>query len=216
MSAPPVELHSSAEQHVDSDFEFLDSLQEDALLRLSDQYVEYLKRIKDNWSSCHAAKILTVELVRYIVPRFRQLSAPLRVRILTSFFYLKDTLRTSAQAKLLKILNYTETDSNEWVRKMGQLVKPFILNGMIDLRLLDTETAFRIITFIDQNKGSGVKGSSKDGLDSVHTCNVQLSDKSPLTHKPAFNTDEYTQYYPKMNFDVLGDHILKRVNDSRV
>lgn len=86
------------QQRVDSDCEFVESVDEEVLKKLSDQYVEYLKLIKDNWSSCHASKILSLDLVRYIVPRFRQLSAPLRVRILTSFFYIKDNLVSHIRA----------------------------------------------------------------------------------------------------------------------
>ncbi|AFZ79960.1 hypothetical protein BEWA_028090 [Theileria equi strain WA] len=78
------------EQFHDSD-EF-SAISDSELKKLSDYYVEYLKLIKDNWSSCHAAKILTRDLLKYIVPRFRQLSAPLRVRILTSFLYIKENL----------------------------------------------------------------------------------------------------------------------------
>ncbi|KAK1939565.1 hypothetical protein X943_001080 [Babesia divergens] len=204
------------EQHrVDSDCEFVESVDEEVLKKLSDQYVEYLKLIKDNWSSCHASKILSLDLVRYIVPRFRQLSAPLRVRILTSFFYIKDNLRIAAQPKLMKIFNYAETDANEWVRKMVQLVKPFIINGMIDLRLIDTETAFRIITFIDEHKDSSMQGTTKDGLDSIHTCNVKQSNVLS-SQKTKSSSDEYTQYYPKMNFDLLGNEITRRAYTSRM
>ncbi|CDR97643.1 hypothetical protein, conserved [Babesia bigemina] len=189
-----------------------DMTTDESLRQLSDQYVEYLKLIKDNWSSCHASKMLNVELVQYIVPRFRQLSAPLRVRILTSFFYLKDTLRVEAQDNLMEVLGFAETDANEWVRKMGQLLRPFILNGMIDLRLIDTETAFRIITFLDEHKDSTYY--EKEGLDSVHICSVKESDGS-VASNGIQNDDEYTQYYPRVNFDKLGDTILKRAVNRR-
>ncbi|ORM40395.1 uncharacterized protein BXIN_1993 [Babesia sp. Xinjiang] len=204
------------ENQVDSDCEFVDTADEDLLKRLSDQYVEYLKLIKDNWSSCHASKVLTLELVRYIVPRFRQLSAPLRVRILTSFFYLKDTLRIEASSKLLKVLNYAETDANEWVRKMGQLVKPYILNGMIDLRLIDTETAFRIITFLDEHKDPETNYYAKEGLDAVHMCDVKNFETAQQSAVGRTNDDEYTQYYPQMNFDLLGDAILHRATAQQL
>ncbi|GFE53887.1 hypothetical protein BaOVIS_012910 [Babesia ovis] len=221
-------MEQEEEKHVDSDCNFVDTAEEELLRKLSDQYVEYLKLIKDNWSSCHASKVLTFELVRYIVPRFRQLSAPLRVRILTSFFYLKDTLRIEARPKLLKILNYAETDANEWVRKMGQLVKPYILNGMIDLRLIDTETAFRIITFLDEHKGiEGFMGENnatdpemnyyaKEGLDSIHMCNVKTYEAAHGSDATKANDDEYTQYYPQLNFDVLGDTIVRRATTQKL
>ncbi|GIX65623.1 EtCHP39 protein [Babesia caballi] len=196
----------------DSDYEFLAAAEENLLGRLSDQYVEYLKLIKDNWSSCHAAKVLSVELVRYIVPRFRQLSAPLRVRILTSFFYIRDSLRVDAHAKLLKLLSFTETDANEWVRKMGQLVKPFILNGMIDLRLIDTETAFRIITFLDEHNDPEAKYYAKEGLDSVHMCSINNYEHTHDSFLQKSSGDEYTQYYPQANFDDLGEAILRRAD----
>ncbi|EDO07039.1 uncharacterized protein BBOV_IV006830 [Babesia bovis T2Bo] len=205
-----------AENKVDSDCDFVDKADESLLRKLSDQYVEYLKLIKDNWSSCHATKVLSFDLIRYIVPRFRQLSAPLRVRILTSFFYLKDTLRLSARPKLMKIINYAETDANEWVRKMGQLVQPYILNGMIDLRSIDTETAFRIITFLDEHKDPEMNYYAKEGLDAVHMCNVKGTMTRRQTDMAKNNDDEYTQYYPQMNFDILGETIVKRATSQRM
>lgn len=78
--------------YADSDNDWFKTISEADLKKISDQYVEYLKLIKDNWSSCHASKVLNNKLIRYIAPRFRQLSAPLRVRILTSFLYIKDHL----------------------------------------------------------------------------------------------------------------------------
>lgn len=59
---------------------------------LSAKYVAYLGCIKDNWSSCHAAKLLDEELISYLKPRFIVLSTPLKVRVLTSFLYIKSDL----------------------------------------------------------------------------------------------------------------------------
>lgn len=59
---------------------------------LSAKYVAYLGFIKDNWSSCHAAKLLDEELISYLRPRFVLLSTPLKVRVLTSLLYIKSDL----------------------------------------------------------------------------------------------------------------------------
>lgn len=60
--------------------------------QLSEKYVAYLGCIKDNWSSCHAAKLLTEDLIEYLRPRFVLLSTPLKVRVLTSLLYIKPEL----------------------------------------------------------------------------------------------------------------------------
>lgn len=59
---------------------------------LSSRYIAYLRSIKDNWSSCHAARLLTPALLVYIHQRFLMLSTPLKVRVLTSFLYLRPAL----------------------------------------------------------------------------------------------------------------------------
>lgn len=59
---------------------------------ISAKYVAYLGCIKDNWSSCHAAKLLDEELISYLRPRFVLLSTPLKVRVLTSLLYIKADL----------------------------------------------------------------------------------------------------------------------------
>ena len=63
---------------------------------LSARYVAYLGCIKDNWSSCHAAKLLDENLIAYLRPRFVLLSTPLKVRVLTSFLYIKPDLVSRA------------------------------------------------------------------------------------------------------------------------
>lgn len=200
----------------DSDNDYFKNISESDLKRISDQYVEYLKLIKDNWSSCHASKILNQKLIRYIVPRFRQLSAPLRVRILTSFLYIKEYLRKECQKQLVKILKFAETDANEWVRKMGKLVKPYVDTGMIDLRLIDTETAFRIITFLDEKlmETPGKEYKRKPGIDEVHMCNPDDFDfeneAQGRSRSQASKDDEYTLYTPRQNFDILGESMLRR------
>ncbi|XP_952762.1 uncharacterized protein TA07285 [Theileria annulata] len=194
----------------DSDNDWFKNISESDLKKISDQYVEYLRFIKDNWSSCHASKILNNKLIRYITPRFRQLSAPLRVRILTSFLYIKEHLRLECQKQLLKILKFSETDANEWVRKMGKLVKPYINTGMIDLRLIDTETAFRIITFLDEKllESGCDEYIRKPGIDEVHICNPNEFDFENKNKNS--KDDEYTLYTPRHNFDFLGETLIKK------
>ncbi|EAN31421.1 hypothetical protein TpMuguga_04g00069 [Theileria parva strain Muguga] len=198
--------------YADSDNDWFKTISEADLKKISDQYVEYLKLIKDNWSSCHASKVLNNKLIRYIAPRFRQLSAPLRVRILTSFLYIKDHLRLECQKQLVKILKFSETDANEWVRKMGKLVKPYVNTGMIDLRLIDTETAFRIITFLDEKllESGHEEYIRKPGIDEVHICNPNEFDFELKTRGKISKDDEYTLYTPRHNFDFLGEALVKR------
>ncbi|KAK2194945.1 hypothetical protein BdWA1_001133 [Babesia duncani] len=211
--------HFQAESKVaDSDVEYLKCIGDNELVALSDQYVEYLKLIKDNWSSCRAAKILSYSLLRYIVPRFRQLSAPLRVRMLTSFLYLKDALRNQCQKKLVKILNFAETDANEWVRKMGQLVRPYVVTGMMDLRLIDTETAFRIITFLDERLAESPHDGEylrKDGLDNIHISNPESIDSVGESGSRTCKDDETSFYTARLNFDRLGDALVTRAQYKR-
>ncbi|BAM42457.1 conserved hypothetical protein [Theileria orientalis strain Shintoku] len=193
------------------DTEYFKNITEVDLKKISDQYVEYLKLIKDNWSSCHASKMLNKNLLsRYIVLRFRQLSAPLRVRILTSFLYIKEYLRIDCQKQLVRISKFAETDANEWVRKMGKLVKPYINTGIIDLRLIDTETAFRIITFLDEKllESGDAEYVRKSGIDEVHICNPNDFDFEHMNE--IIKDDEYTLYTPRHNFDYLGETIEKR------
>lgn len=164
---------------------------------LSNQYVEYLKLIKDNWSSCHAAKVLSFELICYLEQRFLQLSAPLRVRILTSFLYIKESIRVNCCDKILKILELGETDSNEWVRKMSRLSRPYIKTGIMDLKETDTETAFRIINFLDDKQNNdGCEYAVKPGLEYVHICDIS---DTQVNHG-----DEYTLFMPRRNFDIIG------------
>ena len=66
---------------------------------LSARYVSYLGCIKDNWSSCHAAKLLDENLIAYLRPRFVLLSTPLKVRVLTSFLYIKPDLVSNKYTK---------------------------------------------------------------------------------------------------------------------
>ncbi|AFZ79958.1 hypothetical protein BEWA_028070 [Theileria equi strain WA] len=96
---------------------------------------------------------------------------------------------------------------------MGKLVKPYVNTGMIDLRLIDTETAFRIITFLDERllespeEGAYIR---KPGVDSVHTCNFELDDDVYCSNGNISKDDEYTLFTPRSSFDALGDAITQR------
>lgn len=140
---------------------------------LSAKYVAYLGCIKDNWSSCHAAKLLDEELIAYLRPRFVLLSTPLKVRVLTSLLYIKADLREKCSERLSEITKEGETDPNEWVKKLSRILIPYISSGRIDLRETDTETAFRIINFLDEQKALNPQQGpyrQKAGLEEQHMC----------------------------------------------
>ncbi|CBZ51721.1 conserved hypothetical protein [Neospora caninum Liverpool] len=141
---------------------------------LSSRYIAYLRSIKDNWSSCHAARLLTPALLVYIHQRFIMLSTPLKVRVLTSFLYLRPALREASKDVLTEILKEAETDPNEWVKKLSRILVPYISSGRVDLRETDTETAFRIISFLDEQQALHPEEGPyrrKGGLEEQHMCN---------------------------------------------
>ncbi|PHJ24475.1 apicomplexan specific protein [Cystoisospora suis] len=140
---------------------------------LSSRYIAYLRSIKDNWSSCHAARLLTPALLVYIYQRFLMLSTPLKVRVLTSFLYLRPALREGSKDVLTGILKEAETDPNEWVKKLSRILMPYISSGRVDLRETDTETAFRIISFLDEQHALHPEEGNyrrKGGLEQQHIC----------------------------------------------
>ncbi|PFH34796.1 hypothetical protein BESB_068290 [Besnoitia besnoiti] len=144
---------------------------------LSSRYIAYLRSIKDNWSSCHAARLLTPELLVYIHQRFIMLSTPLKVRVLTSFLYLRPRLRESSKDILGEILKEAETDPNEWVKKLSRILVPYISSGRVDLRETDTETAFRIISFLDEQRALHPEDGNykrKGGLEEQHLCDPEF------------------------------------------
>ncbi|KEP60600.1 UNVERIFIED_CONTAM: hypothetical protein HHA_284570 [Hammondia hammondi] len=144
---------------------------------LSSRYIAYLRSIKDNWSSCHAARLLTPALLKYIHQRFIMLSTPLKVRVLTSFLYLRPALREASKDVLTEILKEAETDPNEWVKKLSRILVPYISSGRVDLRETDTETAFRIISFLDEQQDLHPEEGPyrrKGGLEEQHMCNPEL------------------------------------------
>ncbi|KAL8440544.1 hypothetical protein Efla_003215 [Eimeria flavescens] len=188
---------------------------------LSAKYVAYLGCIKDNWSSCHAAKLLDEDLIAYIQPRFVLLSTPLKVRVLTSLLYIKTELREKCSDVLSEITRDGETDPNEWVKKLSRILIPYIKSGRIDLRETDTETAFRIINFLDEQKALNPQQGNyrlKAGLEEEHLCEPHLhveiasavaaaaSSEDPLGNLlkiPQKGTPEMTLFTAKDNFDNL-------------
>ncbi|CDJ50453.1 hypothetical protein, conserved [Eimeria brunetti] len=130
---------------------------------LSARYVAYLGCIKDNWSSCHAAKLLDEDLITYLRPRFVLLSTPLKVRVLTSFLYIK--------ADLI----------------------PYITSGRIDLRETDTETAFRIINFLDEQRALNPQQGpyrQKAGLEEQHMCEPHTEVESAAAVAAAASSED--------------------------
>ncbi|KAL8274593.1 hypothetical protein Esti_001496 [Eimeria stiedai] len=188
---------------------------------LSAKYVAYLGCIKDNWSSCHAAKLLDEELILYLRPRFVLLSTPLKVRVLTSLLYIKTELREKCSEVLSEITKEGETDPNEWVKKLSRILIPYINSGKIDLRETDTETAFRIIHFLDEQKALNPQQGpyrQKAGLEEQHMCEphtevetasavaAAASSENPLAgllKLPQKGILEMTLFSAKDNFDAL-------------
>ncbi|CDJ66860.1 hypothetical protein, conserved [Eimeria necatrix] len=195
---------------------------------LSAKYVAYLGCIKDNWSSCHAAKLLDEELISYLRPRFVLLSTPLKVRVLTSFLYIKADLRERCSETLSEITKEGETDPNEWVKKLSRILIPYITSGRIDLRETDTETAFRIINFLDEQKALNPQQGpyrQKAGLEEQHMCEphteiesasavaAAASSEDPLVNLlklPQKGVLEMTLFNARDSFDNLLKGIVHR------
>ncbi|CDI74047.1 hypothetical protein, conserved [Eimeria praecox] len=195
---------------------------------LSARYVAYLGCIKDNWSSCHAAKLLDENLIAYLRPRFVLLSTPLKVRVLTSFLYIKADLRERCSETLSEITKEGETDPNEWVKKLSRILIPYITSGRIDLRETDTETAFRIINFLDEQRALNPQQGPyrlKAGLEEQHMCEphtevetaaavaAAASSEDPLLHLlqlPQKGVLEMTLFNARDSFDNLLKGVVHR------
>ncbi|SBS90438.1 negative elongation factor A, putative [Plasmodium malariae] len=183
---------------------------------ISDKYIKYLECIKNNWSSSQASKLLSKKLIKYISERFLYMSSSLKVRVLTSFFYLTDQLRTESERHLLLITANGEIDGNGWVKKFSRILKPFIKTGIIDIKDIDSQTMHRILNYIDQENNS--KNSkkhyihNKKELEYIHMCDP-INELKNLENKNIIHLDEYKMFTPSKNFDcLLSSVIIKKKN----
>lgn len=165
-------------------------------------YVEYLEAFTKRWSSAYAGKLVTVDLLAYLQPRFHRCSTPIKVRVLLSFLYLSDRVRTESQESLLRLLSEAEVDKDEWVRKLGRLVGSFVLVGAVDVRETDSETAFQILKFLnDQRTKHDLVYKQKPPLEAPHLANI-LTEKGgrdpPLKeheYETMLNIDDFMKTY---------------------
>lgn len=148
---------------------------------LSASYVTFLKHLSGSWSSHSAAKMLTPELIRYIRPRFHRCSTPLKVRILTSLLYLSPELLAESSSSLSQLLHRCEMDRDDWVRKLSRLLQPYVMTGHLDVRDIDTETAYRAIKYLDeQRRITGCEYRLKPPLEYSKVFNI-LEDAAPIS-----------------------------------
>eukprot|EP00918_Siedleckia_nematoides_P099450 GHVU01217522.1.p1 GENE.GHVU01217522.1~~GHVU01217522.1.p1 ORF type:complete len:218 (+),score=42.48 GHVU01217522.1:254-907(+) len=115
-----------------------------------DPYVQYLNLLQAHWSSKNAGQMLTTEIIEYLTPRFPKCSTPMKVRILMSFLYLPAAIREANVEALQRILCDGEEDRDDWVRKLSRLLRSYVKTGSIDIRDVDTETAFKIMLRLDE------------------------------------------------------------------
>lgn len=190
-----------------------DQLQE----QLSATYVRYLRLLSCSWSSHGAARLLSKDLIQYMRPRIHRCSTPLKVRILTSLLYLPDSLREECKTDLCHILSTCETDRDDWVRKLSRLLQPYIATGHINLREIDTETAYRTIKYLDeQRRVSGMPYRPKPPLESTRVFDVtrdvfrdyQAADEAAREKKqgtapaPVMTTDPYLLTLPSYQLET--------------
>lgn len=181
---------------------------------ISEKYIKYLECIKNNWSSSQASKLLNKKLIKYISKRFLYMSSSLKVRVLTSFFYLSDNLRLESKKYLLLIASDGEIDGNGWVKKYSRILKPFITTGIIDINEIDTQTMHRILNYIDQNNRNNYF-HSKPELEYIHMCDP-LDELKNLETRNIIHLDEYRMFTPAKNFDrLLSKVIRKGINEFR-
>ncbi|GAW83426.1 hypothetical protein, conserved [Plasmodium gonderi] len=180
---------------------------------ISDSYIKYLECIKNNWSSSQASKLLNNKLMKYISERFLYMSSSLKVRVLTSFFYLPDKLRIENERYLLLITANGEIDGNGWVKKFSRILKPFIKTGIIDIKDIDSQTMHRILNYIDQennnNKCKKHYIHNKKELERIHMCDP-MNELKILENKNIIHLDEYKMFTPSKNFDCLLSSVIKR------
>ncbi|CAA9990827.1 conserved Plasmodium protein, unknown function [Plasmodium knowlesi strain H] len=180
---------------------------------ISDKYIKYLECIKNNWSSSQASKLLNNKLIKYISERFLYMSSSLKVRVLTSFFYLPDKLRVENERYLLLITANGEIDGNGWVKKFSRILKPFIKTGIMDIKDIDSQTMHRILNYIDQENNSKKRRTryihNKKELEHIHMCDP-VNELKNLENKSIIHLDEYKMFTPAKNFDCLLSSIIKR------
>lgn len=181
---------------------------------ISEKYIKYLECIKNSWSSSQASKLLNKKLIKYISKRFLYMSSSLKVRVLTSFFYLSDTLRLESKKYLLLIASDGEIDGNGWVKKYSRILKPFITTGIIDINEIDTQTMHRILNYIDQNNRSSYF-HNKQELEYIHMCDP-IDELKNLENRNIIHLDEYKMFTPAKNFDcLLSTVIQKGINEFK-
>eukprot|EP01071_Lankesteria_metandrocarpae_P015481 Lankesteria_metandrocarpae@DN971_c0_g1_i1.p1 len=128
-------------------------------------YVQYLNLLAVNWSSWAAAIMLTTDIILYLKPRFNYCSSSVKIRILTSLLYLKSDFLRENREILSDLLVNAESDVDEWVKKLSRLLQPYVATGTMDLKETDTETAYKVIKFVDEQK-------------QIHKLNIRI--KPPL------------------------------------
>lgn len=181
---------------------------------ISEKYIKYLECIKNNWSSSQASKLLNKKLIRYISKRFLYMSSSLKVRVLTSFFYIPDSLRLESKKYLLLIASDGEVDGNGWVKKFSRVLKPYITTGIIDINEIDTQTMHRILNYIDQNNKNNYFHDKKE-LEYIHMCDP-IDELKNLENRDIIHLDEYKMFTPAKNFDcLLSSVIQKGINEFR-
>ncbi|KAF7458086.1 hypothetical protein HWI79_1401 [Cryptosporidium felis] len=165
-------------------------------------YIKYLQALSLSWSSCHASSMLTKDLVEYMVPRFQDCSTPIKVRIIMSILYISDSLRETCKDEFMTILNYGELDRDDWVRKLSRLLIPYVQKGVLDLGETDTETAFKILRYLDDLRiREGVDYRLKPPLESIHMCDP-LTEEFVQSELPCYNVD-YDNFAPQKDFELL-------------
>ncbi|CRG97611.1 conserved Plasmodium protein, unknown function [Plasmodium gallinaceum] len=211
-----IDMNEKKEENNDKTTKKKNILNEKENNEISDNYIRYLECIKNNWSSSQASKILNKKLIKYISERFLYMSSSLKVRVLTSFFYLTDKLRIESEKYLLLIAANGEIDGNGWVKKFSRILKPFIKTGIIDIKEIDSQTMHRILNFIDQNNGSNYNNKNnkyyfhdKKELEHIHMCDP-INELKNLENKNIIHLDEYKMFTPSKNFDCLLSSIIKK------
>ncbi|KAL3128500.1 apicomplexan specific protein [Cryptosporidium hominis] len=165
-------------------------------------YIKYLQALSLSWSSCQASSMLTKDLVEYMVPRFQDCSTPIKVRIIMSILYISDSLRESCKQEFMNILNFGELDRDDWVRKLSRLMIPYVQKGVLDLGETDTETAFKILRYLDELRmRENIDFRLKPPLESIHMCDP-LTDESINNELPCYNVD-YDNFAPQKDFELL-------------
>lgn len=165
-------------------------------------YIKYLQALSLSWSSCQASSMLTKDLVEYMVPRFQDCSTPIKVRIIMSILYISDSLRESCKQEFMNILNFGELDRDDWVRKLSRLMIPYVQKGVLDLGETDTETAFKILRYLDELRmRENIDFRLKPPLESIHMCDP-LTDESLQNELPCYNVD-YDNFTPQKDFELL-------------